>query len=371
VNSKTHRLIMTGLGNVGRSFLEILLSHAELLRDRYGVAFTVVGAADSGGAAIDPAGLDVAAMLAAKQERRSVATLPRVGRPGMSGIELARSAEADLLLEATPVNLRDGQPGLDIVRAALGRGVPAVLANKGPLALAYQELAGMSDLTKDERVNGPTGEGVHEQQSPAHPLTHSPALRFSACCGGSMPTINIGWRDLIGCRIERVEAVLNGTTHGILRMMEEGGDYAAALAEMQRRGIAETDPSLDVEGWDSANKLVILANAVLGRPTTLADVEIEGITRLTAEELREALAHSARIVLLCLAEQVEGDYRLSVRPTALPLDHPLARMSGDEMGIVYYTDIAGRASATTLERGPVPTAAAMLRDALEIVMRDA
>jgi homoserine dehydrogenase len=362
----TQRIIMAGLGNVGRSFLEILLSHGQQLRDRYGVAFTVVGAADSGGAAIDPAGLDVAALLAAKQEQRSVATLPGAGRPGMSGLELARSAEADLLLEATPVNLRDGQPGLDIVRTALGRGMSAVLANKGPLALAYQELAGMSDLAKDER-----GTMNEERASDSSFSVHRSSLRFSACCGGSMPTINIGRRDLIGCRIERVEAVLNGTTHGILRMMEEGGDYAAALAEMQRRGIAETDPSLDVEGWDSANKLVILANAVLGRPTTLADVEIEGITRLTAEGLREALAHSARVVLLCLAEPVEGDYRLSVRPTALPLDHPLARMSGDEMGVVYYTDIAGRASATTLERGPVPTAAAMLRDVLEIVKRSA
>jgi homoserine dehydrogenase len=229
----------------------------------------------------------------------------------------------------------------------------------------------MSDLaqaTTDDRRR------TTDEEVSAQPLslgTRRPALRFSACCGGAMPTINIGWRDLIGCRIERVEAVLNGTTQGILRMMEEGRDYAAALAEMQRRGSAETDPSLDVEGWDSANKLVILANAVLSRPTTLADVEVEGITSLTVEELREALAHSARIVLLCLAEPFDGDYRLSVRPTALPLDHPLARMSGDEMGVVYHTDIAGRASATSLEHGPVPTAAAMLRDALEIVKRNA
>jgi homoserine dehydrogenase len=365
MSATTHRIILAGLGNVGRSFLEILVSHAELLRERYGVAFTLVGAADSGGAAIDPAGLDVAAILAAKQARRSVATLTDAGRPGMSGLELVRSVEADLLLESTPVNLRDGQPGLDIVRAALGRGISVVLANKGPLALAYQELAGMSDLAKDER-----GTMNEERAADSSFLVPRSSLRFSACCGGALPTINIGWRDLIGCRIERVEAVLNGTTQGILRMMEQGGDYAAALAEMQRRGSAETDPSLDVEGWDSANKLVILANAVLGRPSTLADVEVEGITGLTAEELRDALAHNGRVVLLCLAEPFDGDYRLSVRPTALPSDHPLARMSGDEMGVVYHTDIAGRASATSLEYGPVPTAAAMLRDALEIVKRN-
>ena len=218
-----------------------------------------------------------------------------------------------------------------------------VSANKGPIVLAYDEL-------------------VMAAASPA-----GSRLRFSACVGGYLPSVNIGRRDLAGARIERIEAVLNGTTNGILRAMEAGTSYEEALSEMQQRGIAEADPTLDVEGWDAANKLVILANAVLGRPTTLADVEIAGVTRLTADELREALAHNARVVLLCLAEPFEGDYRLSVRPTALPLDHPLSRMSGDEMGIVYYTDIGGRTSATTLERGPGPTAAAMLRDVLDLV----
>jgi homoserine dehydrogenase len=181
-----------------------------------------------------------------------------------------------------------------------------------------------------------------------------------------MPTVNVGWRDLIGCRIERVEAVLNGTTQGILRAMEQGISYADALAEMQRRGLAETDPTLDVAGWDAANKVVILTNAVLRQPTTLADVAVEGITQLTANDLRAATARGERIVLLCLAERVGETYRLSVRPTALPADHPLARMSADEMGIVYYTDIAGRLSMTTRETDPVPTAAAMLRDTIEI-----
>ena len=137
MTTKTHHLILAGLGNVNRSFLGILRSQEALLRERYGLAFTIVGAADSGGAAIDPAGLDVAALLAAKRAGSSIATLAGVGRTGTTALDLARSVDADALLEATPVNLRDGQPGLDVVRAALGRGIPCVLANKGPLALAY------------------------------------------------------------------------------------------------------------------------------------------------------------------------------------------------------------------------------------------
>lgn len=340
---RTYRVLLSGLGNVGRSFLELIPSQVEVLASRYAIELRVVGAADSGGVAMDPAGLDVATLIATKQAKQTIASLDGVGCPGVSAVEMVRQEEADVLLEASLTNLRDGQPGLDIIRTALQRGVRVVSANKGPLVLAYDELTTLSAP--------PSG----------------PGLRYSACVGGYLPSINIGRRDLAGARVERVEAVLNGTTQGILRMMETGVSYQDALAKMQQRGLAEADPTLDVEGWDAANKVVILANAVLRHPTTLANVEIEGITRLTADELREATAHGVRIVLLCLAELVKGDYRLCVRPTALPLDHPLARMSGDEMGIVYYTDIGGRISATTAERGPKPTAAAMLRDLIDLV----
>jgi homoserine dehydrogenase len=344
------RLILVGLGNVGRSFLRVLESQAPLLRERHGREFIVVGAADSAGTAFDPGGLDTGVVLAAKERGDSVASLPVVGHPGMSGVDLVRSVPADAVLESTPVNLRTGQPGLDIVRTALRHGVPVVLANKGPLALAYAELASLSDLEDSAR----------------------PALRFSACVGGAMPTINLGVRDLAGARILRVEAVLNGTTQYMLRAMEQGHGYAEVLTDAKERGLTETDPSLDVEGWDAAAKLAILANAVLRQPSTVADVAVEGIARVTPELLTAAAHGGQRIVLLCLAEPSgdrAGSFRLSVRPTALPVDHPLARMDGDEMGVVYHTDIAGRASATSLERDPVPTAAAMLRDLLEITAR--
>ncbi len=108
---------------------------------------------------------------------------------------------------------------------------------------------------------------------------------------------------------------------------------------------------------------------MLRQPTTLGDVAVEGITQLTADELGAATARGERIVLLCLAERAGDAYRLSVRPTALPTEHPLARMSADEMGVVYHTDIAGQLSMTTAEISPVPTAAAMLRDAIEIFTR--
>jgi homoserine dehydrogenase len=327
----------------------VVASQQSYLRERYAAEFRVVGAADSSGTVIEPGGFDPVDLLAAK-ERGRLADLRGVGHAGMSALELVETVRADAVLEATPVDLRTGQPGLDVTRAALRRGMPVVLANKGPLALAYAELAALSDLL-----------------DPA-----APALRFSACVGGAMPTINIGRRDLAGARVLKVEAVLNGTTQFILRGMERGRRFEEVLAEAQQRGLTETNASLDVDGWDAAAKLVILANAVLRQSAALPDVEVEGIARVTPTALRAAAARGERIVLLCLAERhasADGQFRLSVRPTPLPLAHPLARMDAEEMGVVYHTDIAGRSSATSLERDPVPTASAMLRDLLEITGR--
>ena len=130
---RTYRLILSGLGNVGRSFLEVIQSQSDLLASRYGIALIVTGVADSGGAAIDPSGLDVAALIATKRAGQSVTSLAGVGAPGMSAVELARQAPGDALLESTLTNIRDGQPGLDVIRAALNRGIAVVSANKGPL----------------------------------------------------------------------------------------------------------------------------------------------------------------------------------------------------------------------------------------------
>jgi homoserine dehydrogenase len=354
---KSYRIALAGLGNVGSALLTILQREEESLRKRYGIRFLVTGVAELGGGAIDLAGLDLNLLLETLGAKLSVAGLPGIGRPGMTGLELVELARPDILLEATPVNLQDGQPGMGIVKFALRQGVHTVLANKGPLALAYAELAAMSDL----------GFGWGRDFEPNLQPINRPKLRFSATVAGALPSINLGWRDLAGCGILRLEAVFNGTTQYILRAMEAGQSYAEALSDAQQRGIAETDPALDVDGWDAAAKLVIAANAVLGQTCCLADVDVRGIRGLSQDSLLQAAFNSQRLVLVCLAELQGGNYCLSVRPTPLPLDHPLARLTPDEMGVVYYTRDVERLSAASSEPSATPAAAAMLRDMLEIV----
>ncbi|MFN2219616.1 MAG: homoserine dehydrogenase [Anaerolineae bacterium] len=337
------RLIVSGLGNIGRRFAAILSQKAADLQTRYGIAFSVVGAADSRGAAIDPAGLDLAALVRLKEGGHSAADYAGRGRPGMTPLAMVREVEqADVLCEATPVNLQNGEPGLSCMRAAMNRGLHVVTDNKGPLVLAYPELTALARK-----------QGVQ--------------FLFCGTVAGGLPAINLGRRDMAGATIQRLEALPNLTTSFILEQMAKGQTYTQALAAAQAQGCAEADPSLDVEGWDAANKLVILANSVLGIPATLDDVRVEGITGVTPDDLRRAQEAGQTIKLVAAAvRQAGGGYELRVAPTPLPLTHPLARLSGQQMGVVYHTDIYGTISAAILEEEPVPSAAAMLRDLLSI-----
>jgi homoserine dehydrogenase len=348
------RLGIAGLGNVGSGLLRILRDSRADLAQRYGVDFAVTAVAELGGGAFHPDGLNLDTVLDALDAGQPVAGLPAVGFPGATSIDLLERARPDILLEATPVNLDDGEPGLSTVTRALELWVHVVLANKAPLALAYRRLSALSDLPVEHRAR------------PAIAAL-GPRMRFSACVGGALPVINVGRRDLAGCRITRFEGVLNGTSQSILRAIEAGRTYQEALADAQRRGIAEADPALDVGGGDAACKLVIVANAVLNLQTELADVRIRGVDDMPAEAITAAARNGRRIVLLCLADRTPDGYRLSVEPTSLPLSHPLARLSPDEMGAVFYTETIDRLALASSEPGALPASAAMLRDVLEIV----
>jgi homoserine dehydrogenase len=335
------RLLLVGAGNVGRRVLELLMDKERLLQERFDLAFALVGLADSSGTAVRPAGLDLAEVVRLKTAGQGVAAFPGVGRPGGTAQEMVETVPADLLLEAAPANLRDGQPGLGCIEAALQRGMHVVTADKAPLVLAYAHL---QELAR----------------------AHGRQLRFSATVGGGLPAVNLGQRDLAAAEIVRIEGILNLTTNYVLTRMGEGLSYEQALALAQAAGHAETDPRLDVEGWDAASKLVILAHSVLHYPAALAEVEREGITHLTAEDLQEAAAGGKRLKPVAVAERTTGGYRLRVGPTALPAGHPLAALGAEQMGIVYTSDINGQIAASVVEETPLPTAAAMLRDVVEI-----
>ncbi len=333
---------LIGLGNIGRNLLDILVHRQAAIAHDHGLRFSLVAAADSRGAAICAEGLDLAQLRDIKLARGSVAEIPLHGRAGLTGLGMLAQIEADVLVEASPTNLVDGEPGMSCSRLALERGMHLVFANKGPLVLAYDDLM-------------------------AQAASVGRQVLFSGTVAGGLPTVNIGVRDLAGSGVTRVEGIFNGTTNYILtRMANEHLSYDAAVKGAQAAGIAEADPTLDVDGWDAANKLVIIANSVLHRPTRLQDLTVKGIRDITLADLDAAAAQGQAIKLLAIAERQGGDYALRVEPTWLPLNHPLARTGMWDMAVVYYTDYMGVISAIIEEEGPVPTSAAVLRDMINL-----
>lgn len=336
------RTALIGVGAVNRSFLEILMRKADRLQAHYGLSFRIVLAADSSGVIRRAAGFDPQELYGFKRNGGRIKTLPEVVNAPLT--QVLQETACDLVLEASPVNLKDGEPGLSVTRTALACGMNVVLANKGPLVLAFQEL---HELAAQKKVG----------------------LAYSATVCGALPVINIGQRDLIAADITLLRGIFNSTSNFILAEMNSGRSFADALAEAQRRGIAEADPSLDVEGWDTANKLVIIANSILSIHATLRDVQVTGMIGVTTEQLQAEARHGRTIKLVATAQRVEQGYTLTVAPAILSQNDFLGSCSGWEMGIEIHSDLYGKLYHKIWEDSPLPTASAMLRDAVNLFVQ--
>lgn len=334
------RMALVGVGNVGRRLLELLVDRRELLRQDHGLEFSVHCLADSEGVAVSDSGFDLATLAEHKKAGGKVSDLATTtGR--MTLPEALDRAHCDLLLEASPLNLESGDPGLTNSRAALERGLHLVLANKSPLALAHAELV---QLARANNVG----------------------MLYSATFCGGLPVLNVIRRDMVCGKITRFRGIFNGTTNFILAELLAGNDYASALQTAFDVGAAEADPGLDVGGWDTAAKLVIAANQFCEPMITLADVAVTGIENVDAERLVDCRNESRALKLVASAEIVDGIWQFRVEPTAVPLDSFLGSCNGWEMGVEIESDIYGRSYYKLWEDEPVPTAASMLRDAVHL-----
>lgn len=341
--TRTVRILLLGLGALSRRFCELLVDKGSHIEASCGLRLVLVGAADSRGSAYDFAGLDAAKISAIKEAGGSVADYPAAGRSGLAAADWIAYERADVLCEASPVNLAQGaEPGLTHIRTALTRGMHVVTANKGPLAMAYREL---HDMAARQRVE----------------------LRFDGTVAGGLPALYLGQRDLRGAVVHRIEAIPNLVTGYILELLGDGLSWEKAKERSRAEGLLEADPSFDLDGWDAAAKLLILVNAVMGIPAKLEDVERTGITGVGKGDIREARAAGRIYRLLATAERrSDGRADMRVFPTMMPTGHFLATLGRTQMGVVYHTDIYGTIMAAIDEPTPLPSAAAMLRDIIDI-----
>lgn len=340
----THRLALIGFGTVGQGLAEILLQKGDVLGQRYGVRFQVVAISDlMKGNLYHPSGLDLEEALAAVRRTGMLDGYP--ASPGLrqdwDSLTSIQQSNADTIVEVSWTDVQTGQPAISHVRAAFESGKHAVLTNKGPVALAYRELA---ELAKARQVQ----------------------FRFEGTVMSGTPVIRLARTNLAGCEISEIRGILNGTTNFILTQMEAGQGYADALAEAQRLGYAEADPTADVEGWDAVGKVVILANVLMDGNLAIGEVERTGVSGLTIDDVQAARVAGERWKLIGHAWK-EGDLtRASVGPTRVPVNHPLAGVGGATNAITFTTDLLGDVTLVGPGAGRLETGYAVLGDLLDI-----
>lgn len=335
------RIILIGYGVVGKSVTTILVRrYAEKVKD-YGFNPKIVAIADIDGAVINPRGLSPEKLEAIKQRGFPISADPEFGHPRMSALDVIESVEAEVVVEVTPVNIKNGEPAMSHITKAFKTGKHVVTTNKGPLALAMPALTELADY-------------------------NNVYLRFSGTVGGGTPMLEFAKRCLAGDKILVIRGILNGTTNYILTEMSQNRvTFQEALANAQKLGYAETEPSMDIDGFDTACKVVILANWIMNKKITLKDVDRTGIRDVSLQALDEASKRGNTIKLI---GSIDGGGRPTVKPTEIPKTSPLC-VSGVLNAVTFFTEFAGEQTLVGRGAGGMETASAVLRDLLDIRRR--
>jgi len=326
------RILMSGFGTVGQGFAEVLILRRDFFRERYGEDVTIVCVMDSSTYAADAAGLNPSELLERKKNTGKVGT-----EKYQDSLKIMDSVDYDLLVEVSPTDIKTGGAGLKNIRHALEKGKDVITVNKGPLALRFNELVSLAKKNKCK-------------------------FRFEGACGGAMPIINLCRESLVGENISSIRGILNGTCNFILSKMDNGQSFEQTLKEAQQLGYAETDPTNDIEGYDSACKVVILANSIFKRNVAFSDVDITGITSISSEAI--SLAASNNMVIRLIGE-VSND-KLEVAPRLVPKGHPLSTV-GTLNAAQVVTDLAGPITVSGRGAGRIETASAILSDLVSIM----
>ena len=340
-------LALVGLGNVGRRFAHLIDERRDQLAAEYDLDCRVVGIATARhGTAFDLSGIDAVragAIVSAAGSLSDVSDRSHTAGASLALIERLKDSPAPLrvVVETTTLNIKQGRPALDHVEAALRSGLHVVTANKGPVAFAYERLRDMAAAA-----------GV--------------SFLFEGAVMDGVPIFNLVRETMPGVRIAGFRGVINTTTNHILTAVENGETFDAALARMQAEGIAEADPSLDLDGWDASAKAAALANVLLGARITPHDVTRTGIDAATADAARTAKQRGRRLKLVVSAK---AGQRPVVRPEELPADDLLARLGAMENALVLETDLLGDVAIGQLTSNLTLTAYALFSDLVTIRQR--
>jgi len=306
------------------------------LRRAHGISWRLTGLASRRiGWIADPRGLDPAAVLSGQFPAPQSASAPRDVR------EWLAAARADVLFEASSLNRHTGQPATEHLRAALEAGAHAISANKGPIVHAYRELRELAEQRGRKFL-------------------------FESTVMDGAPVFSLFPHALPAVELRGFRGILNSTTNVVLTEMEKGASLEQAVRKAQEIGVAETDPSDDLDGWDAAVKVAALVIVLMGVPIKLEEIERTGIRSVAPEEVRAARASGLRYKLICRAERAASGVRASVQPEKLPLSDPLALLEGTTSALRFDMDVFGL-SIIEHKPGVIATAYGLLADFIRAV----
>ena len=328
------RIILCGFGVVGQSLVKLFDSRAEDLYAKYGLKPRVVGVFDSKGSAVDQSGLNFNKLIETKKKFGTVKNYADT-KNTMSGIDMLKNVEADVLIETTASNYKDAEPGMTHITTAMKKRMHVISVNKGPLALAFPSLL---ELATYNQV----------------------MFKFSGTVGGGTPILDYAKNSLSGERITSFAGILNGTTNYILTNMGTGVSYEDALKDAKDKGYVEADEALDLDGLDAAAKLVILANWIMGMKVTLPDINCTGIRKITSEDIKKAAKNNCAIKLIASCNK-----ELKVGPIEVSNDDPLC-VNGTLNAIAFTSEHSGTQTIIGKGAGGTETASSILRDLLDI-----
>jgi homoserine dehydrogenase len=326
---------------VNRALVRLLADRERELRERYGIAWRTTGVASRRlGWIVDPDGLDSAALLAF-----SGTASAGIWRTGVSAPHGVRSwlaaARADVLFEATSLNVEGGQPAVDHIRAALEHGAHAITANKGPIVHAYRELRDLA-------------------------AARGKRFLFESTVMDGVPIFSL-FEQMPAIHLQGFHGILNSTTNVILGEMEKGLSLEEALKKAQGLGVAETDATHDIDGWDAAVKTAALITVLMDVPVRLNEIARQGIRELTTNAVRNGRRDGWPFKLVCRAQRVGDGVKASVAPEKVLSSSPMGKISGTSSYIYFETDIFPGLAITEENPGLYATAYGMLADFVRAV----
>jgi len=341
-----YKLAFVGYGNVARALTHLLERKRKVLKDEYDITFITTGISTGRhGCAVNPDGLDVEKILRTLESGESINALSTF--KVADSLAVIQHSQADVMFENSPVNHATGQPAIDHVRAALNAGMHAITANKGTVVHGYRELMALAKAKNRKFL-------------------------FEATVLGGSPLFSVFREAMPAAELQSFDGIINSTTNVILTRMERGETFDDAVKYCQSIGIAETDPSHDVDGWDAAIKVAALVTVLMDFPLTPQQVDRTGIRGITSEMIQKAKAEGKRWKLVASAERIGNSVKARVAPELVPASSPLYSMEDSTAGLTFHTDVLGDYSIIEAERegivaGPEPTAYGLLADFINAV----